>query len=114
MTALLMLSAAMGYAQKDREAKLNKETNLIEVTYFHEDGSVRQQGTFDLAGKLHGEWASFNEKGEKISLGTYYKGARTGTWYFWNNGNQKEVAFDNNTIASVVDTKTKSPVVTKD
>ncbi len=113
MTLFFLVAVTMGYAQKERDAKLNKETNLIEVTYYHDNGKISQEGTFDLAGKLHGEWASYNEVGEKISLGTYNKGVRTGTWYFWANGNQKEVEFNNNTIASVVDSKTKSPVVTK-
>ena len=110
----LTLTVTVGYSQKEKEVKLNKETNLIEATYFHDNGEVSQKGTFDLAGKLHGEWINFNETGNKISEGTYANGVRTGKWLFWNNGEVKEVEFDNNIIASVIAKEGKSSVVTKD
>ncbi len=110
----VLLVTSFGYSQKEKEVKLNKETNLIEVTYFHDSGEISQQGTFDRAGKLHGEWVSFDTKGEKVSLGTYEKGVRTGKWFFWTDGNVKEVEFSNNAIASVINTERKSPVVVKD
>ncbi|NHF60417.1 nicotinic acid mononucleotide adenyltransferase [Flavobacteriaceae bacterium TP-CH-4] len=111
---VFLFATIVGYAQKEKKATLNKDTNLIEVVYYHDNGEVSQEGTFDLAGKLHGEWISYNEAGEKTSLGTYYKGQRTGKWFFWADGNMKEVEFKDNAIASVVDTKNKSGVVVKD
>ncbi|CAZ95985.1 nicotinic acid mononucleotide adenyltransferase [Zobellia galactanivorans] len=110
----LALSVTAGYAQKEKEVKLNKETNLVEATYFHDNGEVSQKGTFDLAGKLHGQWVSFDEAGQKISKGTYDKGVRTGKWYFYADGTVKEVEFDNNVIANVISKEKKSGVVSKD
>lgn len=110
----LAFTVSVGYAQKEKEVKLNEETNLIEVTYFHDNGEISQKGTFDLAGKLHGDWISFNDAGDKISEGAYRNGIRTGKWFFWNNGVIKEVEFDNNIIASVIDREGKSSIVTKD
>ena len=110
----LAFTVSVGYAQKEKEVKLNKETNLIEATYFHDNGEISQKGTFDLAGKLHGDWISFNDAGKKISEGTYSNGVRTGKWFFWNKGVIKEVEFDNNVIASVIDREGKSSIVTKD
>lgn len=111
---VMMLTLAVGYGQKEKEVKLNTDTNLIEATYYHDNGVVSQKGTFDLDGKLHGEWTKFDKEGVKISEGTYTKGVRTGKWMFVSNGTVKEVEFDNNVIASVVDKKGKSSLVSKD
>ncbi|MGJ8737885.1 toxin-antitoxin system YwqK family antitoxin [Zobellia laminariae] len=109
----LALTMTVGYAQKEKEVKLNKETNLVEATYYHDNGAVSQTGTFDLAGKLHGQWISFDEAGEKVSKGNYNKGVRTGKWFFYNDGAVKEVEFDNNVIANVIEKQKKSAVVSK-
>ena len=53
----------------------------------------------------------FNEKGDKIALGNYSKGAKTGTWMFWEGDTVKEVNFSNNRIAGVTSSKNTSSVV---
>lgn len=110
----LTLTVTIGFSQKEKEVKLNKETNLIEATYYHDNGEISQKGTFDLAGKLHGDWMNYDEAGVKVSEGSYTNGIRTGKWFFWADGNVKEVEFDNNVIASVVNKESASGVVTKD
>lgn len=113
LLALVFVSTSV-FSQKEKEVKLNKETNLIEATYFHDNGEISQKGTFNLAGKLHGDWINYDETGAKVSEGSYNKGARTGTWYFWSEGKVKEVEFDNNVIASVINKESTSGVLTKD
>lgn len=108
------LTTAVVFSQKEKEVKHNPETNLIETTYFHDNGEVSQEGTFDMAGKLHGEWVSFSETGDKVSMGSYSKGVRTGKWFFWGKDGVKEVEFSDNIIASVVKRENESGVVTKD
>ncbi|MGB5819084.1 MAG: nicotinic acid mononucleotide adenyltransferase [Saonia sp.] len=110
----LVLITTLGYSQKEKELTLNEETNLIEATYYHDNGIVSQKGTFNLERKLHGEWISFNEKGEKVTVGSYENGAKTGKWLFWANGVLKEVEYSNNAIANVVNKESKSGVVIKD
>ncbi len=109
-----VFSTSYGFSQKEKDVKLNTDTNLIETTYYYDNGEVSQKGTFDLAGKLHGKWVSYSETGEKVSMGSYDKGVRTGKWIFWTNGNIKEVEFSDNVIASVVNTDSSTGVVTKD
>jgi len=99
----LLFVSSVTFAQKEKELKLNKETNLIEATYYHDNGQISQEGTFNLERKLHGDWISYNDKGEKVSEGAYANGSKTGKWYFWNDGAMKEVEFSNNVIASVID-----------
>jgi len=99
------------FAQTEPELKLNEETNLIEATYFHHNGEISQEGTFNLEKKLHGKWISYNEEGEKISIGNYTNGLKTGKWVFWSGDDKKEVEYSNNAIASVDGIKKKAPVV---
>jgi len=110
--ALLMVTVCI--AQKKEEIKHNKETNLIEATYFHDNGEISQMGTFDLNGKLHGEWISFNEVGEKVSKGTYVHGKRAGKWVFWDKEVIREVEFNSGGIASVVNKDPDTKVVIRD
>ena len=109
----LILISAPAFSQKEKDAKLNPNTNLIETTYYHDNGEVSQEGTFDTAGKLHGEWISYSETGDKVSMGSYNRGVRTGKWFFYSNDSVKEVEFSDNMIASVVDKENKSGLVIK-
>ncbi|WP_273568927.1 toxin-antitoxin system YwqK family antitoxin [Maribacter halichondriae] len=109
LAVLLVTSASI--AQTEPELKLNKETNLIEATYFHDNGEISQKGTFNMQKKLHGKWISYNEEGEKISIGNYTNGLKTGKWVFMSGDDKKEVEYSNNAIASVDGIKKKAPVV---
>ncbi|MGB5553138.1 MAG: nicotinic acid mononucleotide adenyltransferase [Flavobacteriaceae bacterium] len=108
--AILFVSV-VSYAQKQPELKLNEATNLIEATYFHDNGVVSQEGTFNLQKELHGKWISYNEEGERISIGNYTNGLKTGKWVFMSGDDKKEVEYSNNAIASVDGVKKEAPVV---
>ncbi|WP_405385082.1 toxin-antitoxin system YwqK family antitoxin [Maribacter sp. LLG6340-A2] len=106
---LAVMALSFGtYAQVD--PVFEKEGDLVKATYFHANGEIAQQGYF-LNEKLEGEWKMYDEQGEKIAVGNYDNGLRTGKWLFWEGDILKEVNFDNNKIASVTNAKTKSPVV---
>ena len=107
----ILLISVVSFAQAEPEMKLNKETNLIEATYFHDNGEISQQGTFNLEKQLHGNWISYSEEGDKISVGSYTNGLKTGKWVFWSKGDKKEVVYNDNTIASVDGIKKELPVV---
>ena len=107
----VLFCAVYSWAQQEPELKLNEETNLIEATYFHDNGEKSQVGTFNLEKQLHGKWVSYNEEGEKISIGSYTNGRKTGKWVFWSKGDKKEVEYSNNAIASVDGIKRQAPVV---
>jgi antitoxin component YwqK of YwqJK toxin-antitoxin module len=115
IAVLLMFTLSLSgvYAQQKKVQKLNKETNLIEVTYYYNNDQISQQGTFNLEGKLHGNWISYDEQGEKIAEGSYRNGIKTGKWYFWSNDKVKEIIFDNNSIASITESEKKAQLVDK-
>lgn len=97
----LLLISGIAMAQEANEFKVNKDTKLVEATYFYESGEVSQEGTFNLKGELHGKWTSFNEQGQKMAMGYYRDGVKTGKWFFWTDEKLTEVDFRDNTIASV-------------
>jgi len=95
------LITVISFAQQKRDLKLNKDTNLIEVVYYHDNGVVSQTGTYTLDGKLQGVWLSFDTEGKKIVSANYDNGKKVGKWYYWNNGTVKEVDYSDNAIANV-------------
>ncbi len=97
--AALFISASV-FAQKERTLTLNKETNLIDVVYYHDNGDVSQTGSYTADGKLEGQWISFNEAGEKIVTAYYKNGKKVGKWIYVIDGKIKEVDYSKN-IASI-------------
>ncbi|MEL0455668.1 nicotinic acid mononucleotide adenyltransferase [Flavobacteriaceae bacterium SZ-1-7] len=106
------LITVVSFAQKDqkRELKFNKDTNLIEVTYFHDNGVVSQTGFYTTDGKLQGEWLSFNTEGEKTVSGNYDNGKKVGKWFYYTNETVKEVDYNENVIASLKETEVKEGI----
>lgn len=109
---MLMLSVAFTYAQKERNLTYNEDTKLIEVTYFHDNGEVSQTGFYTEDGKLHGDWFSYCQEGNKIVSAKYNEGAKVGKWFFWENNKLREVDYSNNAISSVSEW-TKSSAIAK-
>ncbi len=90
--------------------KHEAEGNLVKATYFHENGVVSQEG-FYKAGKIHGKWISYDEYGNKKSIGEYNKGEKIGKWFFWNERNLSEIDYSNNRVTSVKNWKEDALVI---
>ncbi len=104
------LITVVSFAQKDqkRDLKFNKDTNLIEVTYYHDNGAVSQTGFYTTDGKLQGEWLSFSAEGKKTVSGNYDNGKKVGKWFYYTNETVKEVDYNENVIASLKETDVNS------
>ncbi|MFC4722590.1 toxin-antitoxin system YwqK family antitoxin [Geojedonia litorea] len=100
---LLMFSGTLVFAQNKVEPQFEKDGDLTMATYFYENGNIEQQGTFNSEGKLHGEWVSYDVKGNKLSVGQYENGLKIGKWLFWQAGVKKEVEYKNSKITGVKD-----------
>ena len=109
-----LLISVVSFAQQERELKLNEETNLIEVTYYHDNGVVSQTGFYTTDGKLQGKWLSYNTEGKKTVSANYDNGKKVGKWFYWNNTILKEVDYTNNAIASVSEWTNKSSIAARD
>lgn len=95
------LITVVSFAQQKRDLKLNQDTSLIEVVYYHDNGVISQTGAYTSNGKLQGEWLSFNTEGKKIVSANYDNGKKVGKWFYWNGTTVKEVDYSNNAIANV-------------
>ncbi|WP_223034638.1 toxin-antitoxin system YwqK family antitoxin [Hanstruepera marina] len=111
---IAFLITAVSFAQQERELKLNKDTNLIEVVYYHDNGVVSQTGYYTLDGKLQGEWLSFDAEGNKLVSANYDNGKKVGKWFYWTDKTLKEVDYSNNAIASVSEWTNKSKLAIRD
>ena len=102
---LVLLVPGCLAAQQKRVVKFLEDKNLYEATYYHENGQVSQQGTFNLEGALHGTWTSYSESGKKIAIGAYQNGKKDGKWFFWEEAVLREVDYNQNAIAAVQEWK---------
>ncbi len=96
-----LLISVVAFAQQERKLELNKNTNLIDVTYYHDNGVVSQTGSYTLDGKLQGEWLSYNTDGKKSISANYDNGKKVGKWFYWTDKTLKEVDYTNNAIVSI-------------
>ena len=101
LTLAMALFFTIGFAQqKERTLTLNKETNLIDVVYYHDNGTVSQTGSYTADGKLQGQWISFDNEGNKKVTAYYDNGKKVGKWIYIVDGKMKEVDYSKN-VASL-------------
>jgi antitoxin component YwqK of YwqJK toxin-antitoxin module len=100
----------MALAAQAPEPTYKKQGDLVKATLFYDNGAVAQTG-FYMAGKLHGEWTMFTKEGNKLAMGSYNLGVKTGKWFFWEGQALKEVDFINNKMAAITQWDNKGTVV---
>jgi len=100
------------FAQSSNQPKLEVKGDVTLATYFYDNGSVQQEGTFDKNGKLAGLWTSYDLTGNKLSQGNYDKGIKTGKWFFWTENSLKEVDYVDSKITNVNEWNSKSELAT--
>ncbi|MEM5566548.1 nicotinic acid mononucleotide adenyltransferase [Psychroserpens sp. AS72] len=98
---LLMLGVTLTFAQEKPKAELNKDGDLTVATYYHDNGAIEQQGTFNKEGELHGVWTSYDQNGNKVTVGNYVNNKKVGKWLFWSDNKLKEVNYEDSKVASV-------------
>ena len=96
----IVLFTTVAFAQKEKTLTLNKETNLIDAVYYHDNGEISQVGSFTLDGKLEGKWISYDNKGNKLVAAFYDNGKKVGKWIHWIDGQKKVVSYTDN-VASL-------------
>jgi len=105
LSIVLVLFVTMAFAQKKRKLTVNKDTNLIDVVYYHDNGAVSETGNYTIEGKLQGEWISYNEEGKKTVLANYENGKKVGKWIYWIGDTVKEIDYSSNVISSLKESK---------
>lgn len=87
-------------AQDVKSPVYEKVDDLVRVTYFYKDGSVRQQGFFKDK-KITGTWTFFDTKGNKTTVARYKNGKKVGKWLLLTHDGMKEIIYKNNLVVSV-------------
>ena len=91
---------------------MEKQGDLIKATHYHANGGIAQWGFYNENGKLHGEWTSFDEEGNKLAIASYHEGKKVGIWTFWKSGEEIEVDFGKGSrILDVTRKGNSTPVV---
>ncbi|MEM6516667.1 MAG: nicotinic acid mononucleotide adenyltransferase [Bacteroidota bacterium] len=90
-----------GISQEDKKPKVKNLGDLTEVTYYHDNGQIAQQGTYNKQGKLEGIWTSYDENGNKTMVGEYNDNKKVGNWLIWSSDVLKEVEYKNSRIVKV-------------
>jgi len=111
--AAAFLMGGVAIAQDtDPKPVFEEQGNLIKGTFYYEDGSIRQEGTYK-DGRLHGKWVSYDQNGKKTAIANYENGKKNGKWFFWSETKLTEVDYQNSVIASVNSWKNKSSIADK-
>ncbi|CAI8185355.1 MAG: Uncharacterised protein [Formosa sp. Hel1_33_131] len=97
----LVFVGANAFSQSTIQPQLEVKGDVTVATYFYDNGTVQQEGAFNVNGKLDGLWTSYDFTGNKLSQGTYQDGIKTGKWFFWTENTLKEVDFVDSIISSV-------------
>ncbi|MCG9791705.1 toxin-antitoxin system YwqK family antitoxin [Flavobacterium algicola] len=95
----LMLFSGIAFSQA-KQPKLEAVGNAVKASYYYDNGQLMQEGFF-IEGKLHGEWISYDDKGNKTAIATYDKGQKVGKWFHWSQSSLNEVDYSGNRIAYV-------------
>ena len=112
--ALAVLVSGFVSAQEVNKPTIEKKGDLIQATYYHDNGTVAQQGFFNKDNQLQGVWTKYDTNGDKIVVGTYENGKKVGKWFFWTDDTLKEVDYSSNSITSVNTWKNTSAVADRD
>lgn len=109
--AIIAFVATASANAQEVSPKFEQQGELIKGTYYYEDGTIRQEGTYK-DGQLHGKWISYQQNGKKNAIAHYENGVKAGKWFFWSNDLLTEVDYNNNYIVQAVSYKdTRSLVI---
>lgn len=96
-----MISISITYAQEMKKVNVDRQGDITIATYYHDNGTIEQQGAFNEAGQLHGVWTSYDASGRKVTVGNYENGKKVGKWLFWSGDKLREVDYVDSKITSV-------------
>lgn len=91
LVAVFGFSAAFANGPESVEKNKKVEqlsSNLFKVTYFHDNGEVREIG-FYKDSQMYGQWNTFSEEGQLLTEGYFMDNKKVGTWKFYDMDGQQ-------------------------
>ncbi|MBK5212246.1 MAG: nicotinic acid mononucleotide adenyltransferase [Flavobacteriaceae bacterium] len=98
----IALITSVSFSQDIKKNTYFLNGDVIKATIYHDNGMVAQTGYYNKENKLTGEWVSYDLKGNKTAVAQYNNGEKVGTWYFFTDGDIKEVSYMDARISKVV------------
>ncbi|MFZ5552299.1 MAG: toxin-antitoxin system YwqK family antitoxin [Bacteroidota bacterium] len=84
LIAAFILSFAVSAQSTGTPVIEKSESDVVKATWYHDNGTVKEVGYFKN-GQKHGQWLSYDEKGNRISEANYKEGQKDGNWIFYHN-----------------------------
>jgi antitoxin component YwqK of YwqJK toxin-antitoxin module len=86
-------------AEAQVEDKYEKKGEVVTVTRYYDDGSVREVGTFKND-KPDGRWVEYNRSGDVKTEALYVNGEKDGKWFVWTDDGEYlyEVVYQENVL----------------
>jgi len=103
-TAVLVLVFISSAFAQEIKPTFEKQNDLVKATYYYDNGAVKEVGFFK-ENKLHSQWVTYNEAGEKITVAEYDMGEKVGKWYVISNDTIKELTYEANKLVKVENSK---------
>ncbi|MFV0249031.1 MAG: toxin-antitoxin system YwqK family antitoxin [Tenacibaculum sp.] len=102
MKKIILTACVFAFAsvQAQVKPKFEKAGELVKVSYFYDNGKIKERGFFKDK-KLHGTWFSFDKEGNKIAIAHFKNGKKVGKWLMWYKDGLREIDYQNNSVASV-------------
>ena len=98
---VLFFCTTFAFSQNIATKKIEKVGSLFEVTIYYGNGNIMQHGFLTPENKLHAQWESYDEKGNKQCVATYENGVKIGIWYYYKDNQTTRVIYDKNKIVKV-------------
>lgn len=95
----LLIVLSFSFAKAQKSDTYSKNGDKLMVTRYRDDGSIREQGTFEN-GKPDGQWVWLDENGNITRQAFYVDGKKDGKWFAWSNDRNYlyEINYDNNKL----------------
>tara|TARA_R110002072_G_scaffold138704_6_gene282081 strand:- start:3263 stop:3631 length:369 start_codon:yes stop_codon:yes gene_type:complete len=99
---LVVLVLASANLQAQEKPKYEREGDKIRVTYYHENGVIKETGTY-YKSVLDGKWTQYDDDGNILFEAYYDNGDKVGKWFKWDLEEKilYEMVYEDNTLLSV-------------
>lgn len=111
--AIVLFSVSFINAQENK-VQVEETDKGYDVVYFHDNGEIAQTGSFNFDGKLDGIWRSYDTNGNKVAIGNYDNGKKTGKWFFWSADKLTEVDYKEFKVEKVNQWANKTQLAIRD
>ncbi|MCT4665538.1 MAG: hypothetical protein N4A45_09925 [Flavobacteriales bacterium] len=112
-TLIILLFSANSFAQEVTKDRYTVKETHIFVERVSKKNIILEKGSYLKNGKLDGKWVAYHTDGTIKSIAEYQNGEKVGNWLHHDQftGKTFQVSYDQNMVASIVETDKTSLVI---